>query len=275
MYVIFFSNRTEPNRKNFKPNRTEPMEFSKILNRTEIDSVRFGSVRFQTEPIPSLVHMFFNTVFIGHCIDEKEMSVKCTTDYCAANIISDEDEGLVRDTHCGHRNSLPVPGLLFVLQFNMDFTNIVRMYLFRCEYDNCNNVSILQLVLNNFHEQYDILSILTVFGYEQKGTEQETTNTLTKSPSITQQTNSVTPNPTTSSTISCTSTSSTISSTSTSSLMSSTSTSSSVSSSISTTITTAPADTTNKSNYALPHQSFDKIIYMTLIITTSYWHLLA
>ena len=31
------------------------MEFRKILNRTEIDSVRFGSVRFETEPIPSLI----------------------------------------------------------------------------------------------------------------------------------------------------------------------------------------------------------------------------
>ena len=51
---FFFSNRTEPNRKSFEPNRTEPMEFLKILNRIEIDSVRFGSVRFQTEPIPSL-----------------------------------------------------------------------------------------------------------------------------------------------------------------------------------------------------------------------------
>ena len=41
MYVIFF----------LKPNRTEPMEFSKILNRTEIDSVRFGSVSNRTDSI--------------------------------------------------------------------------------------------------------------------------------------------------------------------------------------------------------------------------------
>ena len=37
--------------------QTEPNRTEKVSNRTEIDSARFGSVRFQTEPIPSLIPM--------------------------------------------------------------------------------------------------------------------------------------------------------------------------------------------------------------------------
>jgi hypothetical protein len=50
-HYLFFSNRTESNRKSFEPNRTEPIQFLKILNRTDFGSVRFGSVRNRTDPI--------------------------------------------------------------------------------------------------------------------------------------------------------------------------------------------------------------------------------
>ncbi len=45
----------EPNRTEPKKSRTEPIKFLKISNRTGFGSVRFGSVRFQTEPVPSLI----------------------------------------------------------------------------------------------------------------------------------------------------------------------------------------------------------------------------
>lgn len=109
-------------------------------------------------------------------MDSTLSSEECLDGYCEALIHSNYSI-LIGSSSCENKTSVPEAALRFILTFDINSYDQSVNYEFDCNYDNCNNESIWREAISIFHQKYNILSILKVFGYE----EEETTVAPTKS----------------------------------------------------------------------------------------------
>jgi len=196
------------------------------------------------------------------------------------------DTDFLASLFCAIENDIQHVGLHFAAGLDLNFTQLSRQYQFRCGYDKCNNVSVLQNVVDIFMEEYNLMLVLKAFGYgsNRGGEEPETTISSTKSStssSSQQKTNTVQSNTdttsvtttarttattsVTTSVITTARTTATISVTTTATTTATTSVRMTVTNSyINKTITTI-GGTTTKANNGMHVQSTNAIIYVGLI----------
>jgi hypothetical protein len=120
---------------------------------------------------------------IGECFNSDNEPEECSSGQCVAKVSSIENAEPPVSQFCADNDETELVGLYFTLYFDVNFENINLALVLYCEYDKCNNETVVDQLVKIFDEEYDKESVLEMFGYKSEGggEEPETTNSPTKS----------------------------------------------------------------------------------------------
>ena len=104
------------------------------------------------------------------------MKEDCFTEHCVVRI-ENEDSTLNTSHYCADKDDVKPAGLYFTLVFDMDLSEKYLNYVFRCDYDNCNEESIWSDVISILDSKYDIEWIFQIFGNREIPNNENTTTT--------------------------------------------------------------------------------------------------
>jgi hypothetical protein len=120
-------------------------------------------------------------------LNSNDISEECSSKQCRADVDLDNGEKSILP-FCAATDGIKLTRLWFKMEFDLTFQFFSWEYKFGCNYNNCNNETIVDHVITIFHKAYDPQSIGQVFGYKE---EEETTATSTKTSKSQEPTSSV------------------------------------------------------------------------------------
>ncbi len=182
-------------------------------------------------------------------MNSNAIAEECSSKQCIAYVDLDNGEKSIL-SFCAP-NGIKLTGLWFTMEFDLTFQFFSWEYKFGCNYDNCNNATIVDHVITIFHEAYDLQSIGRVFGYKNNGEVTEQTTTATSTKSFVKSTTKSYINDNVTNIVDTTTVDTTTVDTTTVDT---------------TTVDTTTVDTTTKMNHGLYHQSANTMIFVSMII---------
>ena len=118
-------------------------------------------------------HDHFVYISIGQCYDILGDADECSSEQCIAEVSLFEEIFVSQD--CADDGDTRPIGLYFTLTLNSDTDDIVGRCTFVCNYDKCNDASIMEQVVEIFDQEYNIVEVLKVFGYDEDDAKNKTT----------------------------------------------------------------------------------------------------